>query len=302
MVRRTVGVIAIAMYTIYVSRLCHDKVPICLRRYNECVNKLTIYLKQCGFVRDRDCDFIPLSGFTGDNLKEPVPKKTCPWWSGSSLLQHLNDLPSWERKISAPFIMPITEKSKDMGTMVAGKIESGQISRGCRLLMMPNKRDVEVTAMYFEGTSKVEVKSAQSGDFVKLKVKGIEEEEISTGFVLCDPERPMSVVQRFHARIFIVEHKNIICPGYSAVMHVHTLVVEVAVVKFLWLLDPKTGEKKTPRPKFIKQGQSAIADIKCQGPICIETFENHQQLGRFNLRDEGMYIKFVHIRIQHRCY
>lgn len=35
--------------------------------------------------------------------------------------------------------MPIIDKSRDMGTVVMGKIESGSVRRGDSLIIMPNK-------------------------------------------------------------------------------------------------------------------------------------------------------------------
>jgi peptide chain release factor subunit 3 len=253
-------------------------------RYDECVSKLLPYLKQCGFVQDRDLDIIPISGFTGANLKVPVGKEVCPWYNGPTLLHLLDTMPSFERRLTAPFMMPIQDKMKEMGTMVSGKIEAGTVSRGQKLLLMPNKREVDVSAIYFEDD---EVKQAKSGDIIRLRLKGVEEEEVSAGFVLCDPEKPVNTVQRFVARINVIEHKNIICPGYTAIMHVHNLAEEVVLTDFLFRVDPKTGEKVVKSPKFIKQGQAALVVVQCYGTICLETYESHPQLGRFTLRDEG---------------
>lgn len=283
MLAKTLGVKRIV---VAINKMDDQTVQWSESRYNECVTKLSSFLRSCGF-KEKDCDFLPLSGFTGDNLMVPVKSSTCNWYSGPPLLQLLDELPSWERKLDSPFMMPVAEKTKDMGTILSGKIESGVVFRGARLLLMPNRKEVEVTSIFFEGSGEIEVKSASSGDIIRIKVKGVEEEDVSVGFVLCDPERPISVITRFMAQLMIVEHKNIICPGYTAVMHAHTLVEEITILKLLWLLDPKTGEKKTQKPKFAKQGQTLIADIKCSGPVCLEPFETHQQLGRFNLRDEG---------------
>ena len=283
MLAKTLGVKRIV---IVINKMDDSTVQWSEARYKEIVTKLTIFLKGCGF-KERDCDFLPLSGFTGSNLVERVKQEICAWYEGPSLLQLLDELPSWERKVDASFMMPIAEKSKDMGTLLSGKIESGSLARGSRLLVMPNRREVEVTSIFFEGSGEVETQRASSGDIVRIKVKGIEEEEVSPGFVLCSLDRPISVVTRFMAQMMVVEHKNIICPGYTAVMHAHSLVEEITIIKFLFLLDPKTGEKTQAKPKFAKQGQTLIVDIQCAGPVCLETFETHQQLGRFNLRDEG---------------
>ena len=52
-------------------------------------------------------------------------------------------------------------------------------------------------------------------------------------------------------------------------------------------MDKKTGEKSKTRPRFIKQDQIAIVRFQSEDVICMETFKDHQQLGRFTLRDEG---------------
>jgi peptide chain release factor subunit 3 len=48
-------------------------------RYDECVFKLTPYLRSCGY-NDKDVAFLPISGFTGINLKTRVSIDICPWY------------------------------------------------------------------------------------------------------------------------------------------------------------------------------------------------------------------------------
>jgi peptide chain release factor subunit 3 len=48
-------------------------------------------------------------------------------------------MPMVDRKINGPVMMPISEKYKDMGTIVVGKLESGRIHKNDTLLLMPNK-------------------------------------------------------------------------------------------------------------------------------------------------------------------
>ena len=73
------------------------------------------------------------------------------------------------------------------------------------------------------------MRQAIAGDNIKVKLKGIEEDEISTGFVLCDPEKPVRTARTFVAKIMIMDIKNIIAPGYTAIMHVHTASEEVTI-------------------------------------------------------------------------
>lgn len=145
-----------------------------------------------------------------------------------------------------------------------------------------------------------------------MLLQGIEEEDVSPGFVLCDASNPIKVGRKFDAQVVILEHKSIICAGYSAVMHIHCAAEEITVnvskkkeksMKFsfdftqiilisilqalLCLVDKKTGEKSKTRPRFVKQDQVAIMRIECSGLICLEEFKTFPQMGRFTLRDES---------------
>ena len=53
--------------------------------------------------------------------------------------------------------------------------------------------------------------------------------DIFPGFVLCDPSSLCHMRQRFEAQIAILEYKSIICAGYSAVLHIHSVIEEVQI-------------------------------------------------------------------------
>ena len=48
-------------------------------------------------------------------------------------------MPALVRFVDRPFIMPIVDKYKDMGTVVLGKVEAGEAKKGQTLLVLPNK-------------------------------------------------------------------------------------------------------------------------------------------------------------------
>jgi len=222
-------------------------------------------------------------------LKEAPGPKVCNWYDGPCLLEYLDGLPAVERMGADKSLrMPIIDRYRDMGTIVMGKIEAGGLEKGQTILMMPNKASVEVMQMWAD---EEEVDSAIAGDNVKLKLKNIEEEDVSPGFVLCDPKAPCKVGKRFIAQVRILEYKSIICSGFKAVMHINAASEEVEIKALLSTIDPKTGEKvekgKT-RPRFIKQGNIANVQFEVSGGvICIEAFSDFAQMGRFTLRDEG---------------
>ncbi|XP_013776209.1 eukaryotic peptide chain release factor GTP-binding subunit ERF3A-like isoform X2 [Limulus polyphemus] len=253
-------------------------------RFNECKEKLVPYLKKCGFNPKTDIFFIPCSGLTGAFLRDLLDEKICPWYRGPSLLQYIETLPSLNRPVEGPFIMPVVDKYKDMGTVVLGKIESGAVKRNQQLILMPNRKQVEVLTLW---TDEEEVNMVSSGDSIKIKLKGVEEEEVQSGFVLCDADNPCTVGKVFDAQVVILEHKSIVCPGYTAVLHLHAAVEEVSVKALICLIDKKSGERSKTRPRFVKQDQVAIMRLECSDLTCMESFKKFPQMGRFTLRDEG---------------
>ncbi|KAF7792882.1 hypothetical protein EIP86_003983 [Pleurotus ostreatoroseus] len=279
---KTAGV---SKLVVVVNKMDESTVEWAKSRYDEIKDKISPFIRSAGFNLKTDVSFIPVSAYTGANLKDKVNKAVCPWWDGDSLLGHLDKLPMIDRKLNAPLMIPISEKYKDMGTIVVGKIESGLLRKNDTLLMMPNKTEVEVAAIYNEMED--EVNQGLCGDNVRIRLRGVDDEDLSPGFVLTSPNKPVHAVRQFEAQLAILEHKNIICAGYSAVMHCHTLAEECTLSALLHYFDKATGRKSRKPPQFAKRGQKIVALIETTQPICVERFADYPQLGRFTLRDEG---------------
>ena len=257
-------------------------------RYDQCVSNLSQYLRAVGYNIKTDVIFMPVSGFTGAGLKNRVDPKDCPWYSGPSLLEYLDSMQTLDRHINAPFMLPISSKMKDLGTIVEGKIESGHIKKGHSTMLMPNKTKVEVVDIYNETEEEVDV--AVCGEQVKLRIKGVDEEDIQAGFVMTSPKNPVKVVKKFIATLAIVELKSIISSGFSCVMHVHTAIEEVVITRLLHKIEKGSNRVSKKAPPFAKKGMKVIVEIEVENPVCVETYEDYQQLGRFTLRDQGITI------------
>jgi len=260
-------------------------------RYKECTTKLSQFLKGTGYNLKTDVFFMPVAAQMSMNIKDRVPKDVAPWWDGPSLLEYLDGMKALERKVNAPFMMPVNAKYRDLGTMIDGKIEAGVIKKNMSLIMMPRKDKVEVSAVY--GEQEDEVPIAQCGDQVRIRLKGIEEEDILPGFVLCSPKRLVHCVAEFEAQIRILDLKSILSSGFNCVLHVHSAIEEVTFAALLHKLQKGTNRKSKVPPTHAKKGDSIIARLQViggAGSVCVEKFEDYPQMGRFTLRDQGQTI------------
>ncbi|KAI1118647.1 hypothetical protein F5Y14DRAFT_222486 [Nemania sp. NC0429] len=259
-------------------------------RYKECTTKLSQFLKGMGYNKN-DVFFMPIAAQQMMNIKDRLPAGVAPFYDGPSLLEYLDSMQSLERKVNAPFMMAVAGKYRDMGTMVEGKIEAGVCQKGMSLIMMPNKEKVDIAALY--GETEDEIQIAQCGEQVRMRLRGIEEDDISPGFVLCSPKRLVHNVKAFEAQIRILELKSILTAGFNCVLHVHAAIEEVTFAALLHKLQKGTNRKSKLPPTHAKRGDSIIARMEIiggAGSVCVETFDDAPQLGRFTLRDQGQTI------------
>lgn len=170
-------------------------------------------------------------------------------------------------------------------TSSQGKIESGVIKKDSKLLMMPNREAISISALY--GEQEDEIDKAACGEQVRIRLRGVEEEDILPGFVLCNPKRPVHCVSSFEAQIVLLDIKSILTAGYNCVLHVHAAQEEVTFSALLHKLEKGTGRKSKKAPGFATKGMSIIARLSVTGTagaLCVERFEDYPQLGRFTLR------------------
>lgn len=259
-------------------------------RYKECTTKLAQFLKGTGYNLKTDVFFMPVAAQVSLNIKDRLAEGIAPWWKGPSLLEYLDNMQALERKLNAPFMMPVNAKYRDLGTMIDGKIEAGVVKKSMSLVMMPRKDKVEVSAVY--GEQEDEVPIAQCGDQVRLRLKGVEEEDILPGFVICSPKRLVHCVAEFEAQIRILDLKSILSSGFNCVLHVHSAIEEVTFAALLHKLQKGTGRRSKAPPTHAKKGDSIIARLQViggAGSVCVERFEDYPQMGRFTLRDQVSY-------------
>ncbi|BAT72656.1 hypothetical protein VIGAN_01008200 [Vigna angularis var. angularis] len=280
---KTLGV---AKLLVVVNKMDEPTVQWSKERYDEIESKMVPFLKQSGYNVKKDVLFLPISGLAGTNMKTRVDKSVCPWWNGPCLFEALDAIEVPPRDPKGPFRMPIIDKFKDMGTVVMGKVESGSVREGDSLLVMPNKDQVKVVAIFIDEDR---VKRAGPGENLRIRLSGVEEEDIVTGFVLSSVANPIPAVTEFVAQLVILEllDNAIFTAGYKAVLHIHSVVEECEIVELLQQIDTKTRKPLKKKVLFVKNGAVVVCRVQVNNSICIEKFSDFPQLGRFTLRTEG---------------
>jgi peptide chain release factor subunit 3 len=289
MLARTLGV---QKLIVVINKMDESTVMWSKDRFDECVKKLTPYLKnECHYRVKRDVIFVPISAITGANVLEAVTADVSQWASemngGKSMIQILDEIKIIGRDEKAPCRVTVIDSYSDRGVVAMGKVESGVVFKGQKLQVHPVKKIAKVVSMII---NEDEADGARPGENIHIKLTGVNEEDVQKGFVLSSIKNPVHAVKRFVGQIILMdllEHRPLFTAGYKAVFHAHTAIEECTVVKLMREVDNKTGRALRKVPHFGKSGSTLVVEIEVERTVCVEPFKVTPQLGRFTLRDEG---------------
>eukprot|EP01098_Paradermamoeba_levis_P015816 TRINITY_DN823_c0_g1_i1.p1 TRINITY_DN823_c0_g1~~TRINITY_DN823_c0_g1_i1.p1 ORF type:complete len:315 (-),score=109.42 TRINITY_DN823_c0_g1_i1:346-1290(-) len=188
-------------------------------RFDEIKNELSLHLRKVGYNPEK-VPFIPLSGWTGDNLTQPSPNLS--WYNGPTLLEALDALVPPDRPVNKPLRIPIQDVYKigGIGTVPVGRVESGVLKPGQSVAFAPGSITSDVRSI--EKHHK-EIDQAIPGDNIGFNIRNVGVGELRRGMVCGDAKNnpPMEAAD-FTAHIVVLDHPGTIQFGYSPVLDCHT--------------------------------------------------------------------------------
>ena len=253
------------------------------QRYKEVKDAVARMLRMVGYDVSK-IPFVPVSGWTGDNLVERSDKM--PWYDGPTLIEALDTFEVPPKPIDKPLRIPVQDvySIKGVGTVPVGRVETGVLKVGDVVVFMPPNLKGEVKSIE---THHTRIPKAVPGDNIGFNVKGIARKDLRRGDVAGHPDNPPTVVNEFIGRIFVIWHPTAIAAGYTPVMHIHTAQVAVRFAELIEKIDPRTGEVIEKNPSFLKTGDAARVRLQPIRPTVVEEYSKIPQLGRFAIRDMG---------------
>lgn len=256
-------------------------------RFDAIVARLAPFLKQATY-KDANVHFVPVSGFTGENLVKSTEPLLQAWYSGPTLLERIDAFAPPTRLTAKPFRLCVSDvyKALNMGVVaVGGKIEAGLVAVNDNLLVLPAGELCVVKTIMSKHEA---VQFACAGENVELGLQGLDPVVLGPGSVLCDPESPIPCVKKFTAQIITFSPlAHPITQGMHVIVHVQNVNEAAFLSKLVAITDRNNGTVVKKRPKMLPEKCNAVVEVTLHRPICLEMYSNFAQLGRFMIRDAG---------------
>lgn len=239
-------------------------------------------LKNVGYIPE-EVPIIPCSALLGENVVQKSQKMD--WYKGPTLLEILENLPERSVPVNLPLRLPVQDIYKiNEKYLVIGRLSSGTLSVGERIIVMPQKSEWEVENLFLHGE---EIKKAEAEDNIYLSLKALGKNDINRGNIIGKKEEIPAIINTFIAQIVVLNCPQGIMNNYSCNFEMLTEDIPCKIKKIIKKVDTQTGATTEESPEKIEEKQSAIVEIETHSPVYIELQREIPQLARFRLAKDG---------------
>jgi bifunctional enzyme CysN/CysC len=221
--------------------------------------------------------FVPVAAREGANLKLRAAEMA--WYEGPTLLEALDALVQPAAAVDLPLRMWVQDVYKfDERRIVAGRIESGCLRVGDRLLFSPSNATARVASI--ESWNAAAPGEARAGCSVGLTLD--EEIFVERGQVASHPQRPPLAMNAFRAHLFWLGRRPLAAGAQYRLRHgcAETLAVIERVER---IVDTNTLEAAAGEE--VAGGAIAEVIVRLRGLLALDDRAQHPVTGRFVLVD-----------------
>ena len=219
---------------------------------------------------------IPVSATEGDNITKRSVHM--PWYTGKTLLDYLETINVKENPAETGFTMPVQRVCRPNHTFrgFQGQIESGSVSVGDAIKVLPSGESAKVTLIY-EGDK--EVQTSATGHAVTIQLDT--EIDVSRGCVLIR-DTSLNVNSMFAATLLWMDDVKLL-PGRNFLLKLGTQSVPATIMKIRYKIDVNTGEEVYV--DAIYKNEIALCEISTASKLVFDEFEKNNALGSLILID-----------------
>ncbi|HEV7322474.1 MAG TPA: sulfate adenylyltransferase subunit CysN [Ensifer sp.] len=220
---------------------------------------------------------IPISARFGDNMTNR--STNMPWYTGPTLLEHLETIAIEDETADAPFRFPVQlvlRPNLDFRGF-AGQVASGSIAVGDPVAVAKSGQVSKIKEIVtYDGN----LPRAIEGQSVTLVLE--DELEVSRGNMLVPPEDRPHVADQFMAHVIWL-HPDPMLPGRSYILRTEVDSVSATITSLKHQIDVNTFAEEAA--KSLRMNEIGVCNLSTQAPIAFDSYRTNRATGNFVLID-----------------
>jgi bifunctional enzyme CysN/CysC len=254
-----------------------DRVDFSAARFAEISDEISAHLTGLGVTPSA---VIPISARDGDGVAERTPR--IHWYVGPTVVEALDTLEPARPLAQLALRLPVQAIYKfDDRRIVAGRIESGHLSTGDEIVVMPKGKVAKIKSV--ESWPLTPVNETQTaGRSVGITLD--RELFIERGDVIAHVGSSPRDTRRIRARIFWL-HDQPLVPGASILVRLGTKETRATVVAIEKAVDP--GELASMETQSIARNHVGEIDISLAQALAADPFTDNPRTGRLVIEVHG---------------
>jgi bifunctional enzyme CysN/CysC len=225
--------------------------------------------------------FIPICARDGDNLATHSAKM--PWWQGPTVLEALDELSNSAPPKDKPLRFPVQDVYRfDRRRILAGRVESGTVKVGDRLLFSPGSKISTVKSI--ERWSAPARDYATAGESIGLTLT--EQIFVQRGAVAAAEASPPYELTRFKARVFWLGRQPL-AKGkrYKLKLATQEAECEVAAIERVINASTLATISRSESEAWVGRYEVGELTFRTKRPVAFDAAEEIVQTGRFVIVD-----------------
>ena len=220
---------------------------------------------------------IPMSARYGDNVSSRSART--PWYSGPTLVEHLETVDVESQAASRPFRFPVQWVNRPNLDFrgFSGTVATGSVRPGDRVVVSASGRETTITRIVtYDG----DLPEARAGDAVTLTLA--DEVDIARGDLLVPPTARPEVADQFAAHLLWMSEEALL-PGRNYLMRIGAQLAPCKVTALKHKVDVNTLEHLAGRT--LELNEIGFCNFSTGAPIAFDPYEENRETGAFILID-----------------
>lgn len=258
-----------------------DLVDYAEERFQEIKAEIETLIQKSSY-QNQNITFIPLSALHGENVVKA--SKTMPWYSGNTLLEHLEGLTQTDRQeveeTRFPVQTVIRPKTSDYHDFrgYAGKVYGGELQVGDKVIVLPSTTQSRIKSIHFFDQEFTKVKRGSS-----VTVTLEDDVNISRGDMLVKVHETPKVAKELQAKICWMDKIPLQVTDKYYIQHgVNQAQAKITELSSIIKTDFSGVEEQ---PSQLSLNQIGEVTIRTSKPLFYDSYKDNKANGAFILID-----------------